>query len=110
MIVPLAFALMVPIRMDHRGHFHALFHFTRGHAWSENGIDWRWGGGKKAWDTSIRGADGKVRDLKDTERPRIWVNPQTGRPELFFVASGGDHQPTSLGSPPGFFAVQPIGS
>ena len=36
-------------RMDHRGHFHALFHFTRGHAWSEDGLNWRWGGGKKAF-------------------------------------------------------------
>ena len=28
---------------DGRGRFHALFHFTHGHAWSEDGLAWHWG-------------------------------------------------------------------
>jgi len=95
--------------MDHRGHFHALFHFTRGHAWSQDGVNWSWGGGKAAWTTQIRMADGEVQALKDTERPRLWINPKTRRPELLFVASGGDRQPSTPGDPASFLVVQPIG-
>ena len=98
---------------DHRGHFHALFHFTRGHAWSPDGLNWSWGGGVAAWTSIIRDATfpGGLRTLKDAERPRVWVNPTTKQPELFFMASGGDQQPTKVGlNQLGFLAVQPIGA
>ena len=87
------------------------FHFTGGHAWSSDGINWKWGGGKRAWTTQIRGPNGTVITLRDAERPRVWVNPKTKRPELLFVASGGARQPTTVGkNAVGFLAVQPIGT
>jgi len=92
---------------DRRGNFHALFHFSRGHAWSSDGINWTWGGGKPAWTTTVAGlacdkdtckaSPGDVATVTDAERPRVWVNPATGNPELFFVASGGNTQPTKVG-------------
>lgn len=92
---------------DHRGHFHALFHFTHGHGWSADGISWKWGGGNAAWSSSLKKADGSVEQLKDSERPRVWVNPATKMPELLFVASGGASQPTKPGQR-GFTVVQQI--
>eukprot|EP00040_Diaphanoeca_grandis_P004362 m.28339 g.28339 ORF g.28339 m.28339 type:complete len:412 (-) comp15902_c0_seq1:204-1439(-) len=90
---------------DHRGNFHALFHFTRGHAWSADGLDWHWGGGVAAWEVAF--SDG--RSIKDTERPRVWINPDSGFPELLFLASGGDSQPTQRGKgEKGFLIVQKL--
>ena len=43
---------------DHRGGFHALFHFTHGHAWSVDGVNWEWGGGKSAWTSTLKHKDG----------------------------------------------------
>merc|ERR1712203_1342869 len=94
---------------DHRGNFHALFHFTRGHAWSKDGLEWHWGGGRSAWTTTVRLQNGTLWKLRDTERPRIWVNPSTRQPELFFVASAGNRkQPAGQGDR-GFTVVQRIG-
>eukprot|EP00041_Stephanoeca_diplocostata_P009712 m.151419 g.151419 ORF g.151419 m.151419 type:complete len:397 (-) comp17859_c1_seq5:204-1394(-) len=93
---------------DARGHFHALFHFTKGHAWSEDGLAWHWGGGVPAWDFQIRLDNGTIETLHDTERPRVYINPATKQPELFFVASGGSRQPSHPGDPKSFLAVQRI--
>jgi hypothetical protein len=84
-----------------------LFHFTHGHGWSRDGIHWQWGGGKSAWTSSLARADGSVEQLKDSERPRVWVNPATKLPELLFIASGGASQPTKPGER-GFTVVQRI--
>ncbi len=97
------------IWQDHRGNFHALFHFTHGHAWSVDGISWEWGGGKSAWTSTLKHADGSVETLHDAERPRVWVNPRTRMPELLFVASGGPSQPTKIGlGQRGFTVAQKI--
>lgn len=94
---------------DHRGNFHALFHFSHGHAWSPDGLVWHWGGGKAAWQTTVRMADGSVEVWRDSERPRVWVNPESGLPELLFVASGVNSQPTKRGQgQKGFLVVQAI--
>eukprot|EP00037_Helgoeca_nana_P006964 m.63618 g.63618 ORF g.63618 m.63618 type:complete len:411 (-) comp17802_c0_seq2:1736-2968(-) len=95
------------IWQDARNNFHALFHFTRGHAWSPDGLSWSWGGGAPAWTMTVadmtcgpstcKTAPGEVATVKDTERPRVWVNPITKLPTLFFVASGGNTQPTGVG-------------
>eukprot|EP00039_Didymoeca_costata_P016025 m.279947 g.279947 ORF g.279947 m.279947 type:complete len:381 (-) comp16323_c11_seq86:228-1370(-) len=99
------------IYQDQRGHFHALFHFTHGHAWSRDGINWSWGGGKAAWTSTVKESDGSLRTLKDSERPRVWVDPTTKLPSLLFIASGGDSQPTAVGKgEKGFNVVQKIGS
>eukprot|EP01051_Picozoa_sp_SAG22_P010536 SAG22_NODE_954_length_6332_cov_4.111343_3_plen_462_part_00 len=97
---------------DSRGNFHALFHFTRGHAWSADGLTWSWGGSTRghprpAFEANVRGlecgahachaAPGHVQTLEDAERPRIWVNASSGMAELFFVASGGNGQPSKPG-------------
>merc|ERR1719454_328300 len=49
--------------MDQRGHFHALFHFTHGHAYSEDGLFWHWGS-EDAWSGDLHGvrAPGKLRE------------------------------------------------
>jgi hypothetical protein len=94
---------------DHRGHFHALFHFTHGHAWSEDGLVWHWGGGVSAWTSTLKLPGGGTRELRDAERPRVFISPETGRPALLFVASGGDTQPTAIGkNEKGFNVVQRI--
>jgi len=94
---------------DQRGNFHALFHFSRGHAWSSDGIHWSWGGGRPAWTSTLRNSDGIVHTLRDAERPRIWVNATSGLPELLFVASGGATQPSKPGlGQLGFTVVQRI--
>ena len=36
---------------DHRGHFHALFHFGASHAYSADGLTWHWGS-DDAWDVN----------------------------------------------------------
>ena len=94
---------------DARGNFHALFHFTHGHAWSQDGITWHWNGGKAAYECSLALPNGTVIPLRDAERPRVWVNPKTMQPELLFVASGGQSQPTKRGlGEKGFLVVQQI--
>ena len=86
-------------------------HARQGHAWSVDGINWHWGGGKSAWTSRLRREDGSVEVLHDAERPRIWVNPETGQAELLFVASGGSSQPTKTGlGQRGFTVVQRIGN
>jgi hypothetical protein len=105
---------------DKRGHFHALFHFTRGHAFSEDGITWHWGGlANKSWESTLSGVEcdqkacynkpAHLQVIADAERPRVWVNATTGNPQLIFVASGGNNQPVSVGAgAKGFTIVQKI--
>jgi len=38
-----------------------------------------------------------VQAVKDAERPRIWLNASSGMAEFFFVASGGNSQPSKPG-------------
>ena len=77
----------------------------------------RWGGGRSAWETSVRGiqcdtqtcvtaSPRHVQTIRDAERPRVWINRSTGLPELFFVASGGNNK-TGIGAK-GFTIVQKI--
>lgn len=90
--------------MDHRGRFHALFHFTHGHAYSEDGLYWHWGS-ENAWSGDLHGMA-----LGDSERPRVWINQDTKRPELLFFASGGAQVPTAVGQgQKGMTLVRPIG-
>lgn len=98
---------------DTRGNFHNLDHFTHGHGFSEDGLTWHWADptarGRPAWRSTLQLANGTVVDIGDAERPRVWVNPDTGAPELFFVASGGNRQPTIAdGHARGFTMVQRI--
>eukprot|EP00750_Incisomonas_marina_P000948 INCI10749.1.p1 GENE.INCI10749.1~~INCI10749.1.p1 ORF type:complete len:461 (+),score=40.54 INCI10749.1:156-1538(+) len=98
---------------DTRGNFHNLDHFTHGHGFSEDGLTWHWADptarGRPAWRSTLKLANGTVVDIGDAERPRVWVNPDTGSPELFFVASGGNRQPTIAdGHARGFTMVQRI--
>ena len=48
--------------------------------------------------------------VTDVERPKVWVNPATGQPELLFFASGGPSgQPTEAdGYARGFTVAQRI--
>ena len=87
--------------------FTLQFHFTHGHAWSRDGLHWGWNGGRSAWTSTLKKADGSVETLHDAERPRVWVNPTTKLPELLFVASGGAQQPTKPGNR-AFTVVQKI--
>lgn len=102
---------------DARGNFHALMHplegTMRGHGFSEDGVTWHWADpakrGRAAFHTSITAPDGKLMSVPDAERLRIWVNPKTRQPELFFYASGGDHQPVAAdGAQRSFTVVQRI--
>lgn len=77
---------------------------------SADGLEWHWGGGHPAWTTTLKTAAGEVKTCRDAERPRVFVNPHTRRPELLFTASGGDHQPSKPGDPKSFLVVQRIGS
>lgn len=97
------------IWQDHRGNYHAFFHDHRGHAFSEDGLKWMWGS-DNSWDGGHLVEEGYVGDIYDTERPRIYVNPETRRPELLFYATGGIEQPTSVGKGAiGFTVVRKIG-
>ena len=98
---------------DARGHFHNLNHFTHGHGFSEDGITWHWADpharGRTAWTSTLRLSNGSVAVLRDSERPRVWVNASTGQPELIFVSTGGQKQPTAAdGMARGFTMVQRI--
>ena len=102
---------------DARGNFHALMHplggTERGHGFSTDGVTWHWADpvlrGRAAFHASITTPDGKVVSLPDAERLRVWVNPKTSRPELFFYASGGAHQPVAAdGVQRSFTVVQRI--
>ena len=95
---------------DTRGHFHAFFHHNGpgGHAWSVDGISWSWNDGARPWSSTLALPNGTVVAIADNERPRVWINRSTGQPELLFVASGGDRQPTRPGDPPSFTLVQRI--
>ena len=102
---------------DARGNFHALMHpldgTQRGHGFSKDGINWHWADpiqrGRPAFHSSIRTPDGNVTSMGDAERLRVWVNPDTNQPELFFYASGGAHQPTAAdGVQRSFTVVQRI--
>lgn len=83
---------------DRRGNYHGFFHNHRGHAFSRDGIVWEWGT-DQSWSGGVLSipSTGFYGELYDTERPRVWVNPDTQRPELLFFASGGGGQPTSVG-------------
>ena len=99
-----------------------MFHFTRGHAFSEDGITWHWGGlANKSWESTLSGVECdqkacynkpahlQLQVIADAERPRVWVNATTGNPQLIFVASGGNNQPVSVGAgAKGFTIVQKI--
>ena len=98
---------------DARGHFHNLNHFTHGHGFSEDGLTWHWADpkvrGRTAWTSTLRLSNGSLLVLRDSERPRVWINETTGLPELIFVSSGGQHQPTQAdGVARGFTMVQRI--
>ena len=102
---------------DARGNFHALMHplggTERGHGFSTDGVTWHWADpvlrGRPAFHASITTPDGQVVSLPDAERLRVWVNPKTSRPELFFYASGGAHQPVAAdGMQRSFTVVQRI--
>eukprot|EP00937_MAST-01D_sp_MAST-1D-sp2_P004571 g4571.t1 len=98
---------------DARGHFHNLNHFTHGHGFSEDGITWHWADpkarGRTAWTSSLQLSNGSVVVLRDSERPRVWINASTGQPELLFVSTGGQKQPTAAdGIARGFTMVQRI--
>ena len=101
---------------DKRGRFHNLDHGGRGHGFSEDGISWRWvgppyGGVRApAYGNSVRLDNGTVVKVTDVERPKIWVNPGTGQPELLFFATGGPSgQPIEAdGFARGFTVVQRI--
>jgi len=98
---------------DFRGNFHALCHFTHGHGFSTDAVTWHWADpkvrGRSAWTDSILLPNGTVAEVRDGERPRIWINETSGLPELLFVASGGHRQPTVAdGQARGFTLVQKI--
>jgi hypothetical protein len=99
---------------DTRGNFHNLDHGKRGHGFSEDGITWHWVGPptrRAAYTNTLRLGSGEVIRVYDVERPRIWVNPKNGQPELLFFASGGSHQPIEEdGISRGFTVVQRIRS
>lgn len=92
------------IWQDHRGHMHALFHFSGSHAFSRDGLTWHWGS-DDAWEGGM--LDGI--SLLDAERPRMWIDPSTRRPGLLFFASGGEDQPIAKdGVSKGFTAVRAV--
>ena len=78
-----------------------------------DGVTWHWADpvlrGRAAFHASITTPDGKVVSLPDAERLRVWVNPKTNHPELFFYASGGAHQPVAAdGAQRSFTVVQRV--
>ena len=66
---------------DARGNFHSLTHFTHGHGFSGDGTTWHWSS-TAAWKTTLKLSNGSVVPIRDSERPRVWVNPKSGLPEL----------------------------
>lgn len=75
----------------------------------QDGLSWSWNGGVAAWKTTLKHQNGTIEELHDSERPRVWVSPSTGQPELIFAASGGQRQPTEVGKNEiGYNVVQKI--
>ena len=49
------------IWQDHRGHYHAFFHEHRGHAFLEDGLEWRMGSVAESWEGGSMESDETAR-------------------------------------------------